>query len=83
MVTDASPHFVRSTVAAALFFLPLGIVALVFSSKCQSAVNAGQASAAMRASAISRRFSLAAFIIGGLIYLFLVAGFLLLGAFSS
>ena len=36
----------------------------------------------MRASAMSKRFSLAAFIIGGLIYVVLVAGFLLLGAFS-
>lgn len=83
MVTDAAPHFVRSAIATAFFFFPLGIVAIVFSVKCQSALNAGQTSAAMRASTISRRFSLSAFIVGGLIYLGLFSGFLLLGAFSS
>ncbi len=83
MATDATPHFVRSAIATAFFFLPLGIVAIVFSVKCQSALNVGETSTAMRASTMSRRFSLAAFIVGGLIYFGLFVGFLLLGAFSS
>lgn len=83
MVTDASPHFLRSAIATAFFFLPLGIVALIFSAKCQTALTAGETSAAMRASKVSRRWSLSAFIVGGLIYLGLLGGFLLLGAFSS
>lgn len=83
MTTDAAPHFVRSGVATALFFLPLGIVALFFSFKCQSAVNSGETSTAMRASRNARRFSLAAFIVGGLTYFVIVVAFLLLGAFSG
>lgn len=83
MVTESSPRFLRSTIAAAFFFLPLGVVALFFDAKCQSALNAGRISTAVRAATVSRRFSLYAFIVGGLTYFVLLAGFLLLGAFSS
>ena len=83
MATDVSPHFVRAAISAALFFLPLGVLALIFSVQCQNALQAGEQSAATRAAIRSRRFSLAAFVVGGAIYVVLLAAFLLLGAFSS
>jgi hypothetical protein len=83
VVPDASPHLLRSAISAAFFFLPLGIVAVVFSFRCQSALESGNEPAAATASRRAKQFSLAAFIVGILTYLFLITAFLMLGAFTS
>ena len=86
-----SPRLVRSVVSAALFFLPLGIIALVYSLRCQRALDAARLGGldvgteleqAAKASRLAYRWSTAAIIVGVGIYLLLITAFLLLGAFT-
>jgi uncharacterized membrane protein YozB (DUF420 family) len=78
-----SPHMTRAVIATIFFFLPVGLFAVYFSVKAQSAIRGGDLVRAARAARISTRFSLAAFILGVLIYLFLALAFLALGAFAA
>jgi hypothetical protein len=83
VVSAASPHLVRSAISAAFFFLPLGIVAVVFSFRCQTALESGNAAGAVTSSLRAKQFSTAAFVVGILIYIFLIVAILSLGAFTS
>jgi len=78
-----SAHTTRAVIATMFFFLPVGLLAVYFSVKAQSAIRGGDSARAARAARISTRFSLVAFILGGLIYLFLAMAFLALGAFAA
>ena len=95
--SNPSPHWVRSAVSAALCFLPMGIVALVYSLRCQRAIDAVRSGGsereadidrdsvmeqAAKASRLAYRWSTAAIIVGVGIYLLLITAFLLLGAFT-
>ena len=90
-IADPPPRLVRSALSAALFFLPLGIIALVYSLRCQRALDAARSGGsdvgteleqAAKASRLAYRWSTAAIIVGVGIYLLLITAFLLLGAFT-
>lgn len=80
--TSPSPHLVRSAISAALFFLPLGIVALVYSFRCQKALDQGVDQVATIQARRAYRWSTAAIVVGIVIYAMLILAFLLLGAFT-
>ena len=80
---DISPRMTRAVIATIFFFLPVGLFAVYFSVKSQSAIRGGDSVHATRAARISARFSLAAFILGALVYLVLALAFLALGAFAA
>lgn len=80
----ASKTYLRSSlIGATLFFLPLGIVAILFVFTARRRLEKGDESGAVAASRWARRFMVATFVIGGAIYFLLVIAFLALGAFSS
>ena len=70
-------------VGAALFFLPLGVVAVVFALKSRHLIEHNDLERAATASRMARRFMILTYLTGGLIYLLLILAFLALGAFSS
>lgn len=85
--TQVSPHLVRSAISAALFFLPLGIVAVVYSVRCHRALEGAPGSdpnteGALKDSRLAYRWSTAAIVVGIVIYAVLALAFLLLGAFT-
>lgn len=94
MTSAPSPHLVRSAISAALFFLPLGIIAVVYSLTCQQALDDSAAGdqdldqvalhldRARRASRLAYRWSTAAIVVGIGLYVVLLTAFLLLGAFG-
>jgi hypothetical protein len=72
-----------SLVGAIFFFLPLGVVAILFELTARRRLEDGDASGAFEASLWARRFMIVTFLVGGAIYLLLFIAFLALGAFSS
>lgn len=72
-----------SLIGAILFFLPLGVVAVLFSLRARSRLANGDENGAAAAALWARRFMVLTFIFGGAIYLVLITAFLVLGAFSS
>lgn len=82
------PPYLRAVISAAFFFLPFGLVALYFSWRTDRALQHGDTAenkdrSAIRYERLAKRWSLIAFLTGGAIYGFLIAAFLMLGAFSS
>ena len=83
MNSAAKTHMTSSLVGAIFFFLPLGVVAVVFAFTARRRLDSDDESGAARASRWARRFMILTFVVGGLIYLLLIASLLALGAFSS
>jgi hypothetical protein len=81
---SAPKTYLRSSlIAAILFFLPTGIVAVSCALTSRGRLASGNESGAVRAALWARRFMVLTFVVGGAIYLVLVMAFLALGAFSS
>jgi hypothetical protein len=72
-----------SLIAAILFFLPTGIVAVSCALTSRGRLENGDESGAAKAALWARRFMVLTFVCGGAIYLVLVVALLALGAFSS
>jgi hypothetical protein len=72
-----------SIAAAALCFLPLGLVAVYHSLRCASLIEASDLAGAARASARARNWLIATVVIGLLVDLFILLVLLLLGAFAT
>ena len=83
MTTASKTYLVPAVVGAALFFLPSGVVAVVFAVKTRHLNEHNDLERATAASRMARRFMILTFFAGGLIYLSLILAFLALGAFSS
>ena len=83
-MTSAAKTYVSSSVVGAIFFfLPLGIVALFFSSTARRRFRNGDESGAVRASRWAKRFMILTYVVGVIIYLLIIVSLLALGAFSS
>jgi hypothetical protein len=76
-------HLGWSIVATALFFLPLGIPALVQSLRAQQAYGSGEAELGGRRGRSARRWAVAAIIVGIIVDAVIIAILLLLGAFGG
>lgn len=76
-------HLGWAAAVTALCFLPLGLVAVVFSLRSARALDAGDEAGARRSARVARRWILATVIVGLIVDLGLLAVLLLLGAFSS
>lgn len=81
-VRVARPHtwLWPSLLAAIFLFLPLGLVAVIYALRAQSAQAAGDDTAFRAAATIARRWLLAAVVIGVLLDLLLISALFLLGA---
>jgi len=69
-----------SIAAAVLCFLPTGLVATWYGSRVMSAVQAGEAESAVRASVLARRWLIVTLVLGVLAWLLIVVVLGLLGA---
>lgn len=76
-------HLGWAAAVTALCFLPLGLIAVVYSLRSARALEAGDELTARRSARVARRWILATVIVGLLVDLGLLAVLLLLGAFSS
>lgn len=76
-------HLGWAAVVTALCFLPLGLVAVVYSLRAARALQAGDEAAARRSARVARRWIVATVIVGLIVDVGLLAVLLLLGAFSS
>lgn len=88
LVTSDAPapprtHLVWSIVAAALFFLPLGLIAVVFSWRTGVWKRRDDLARARRSSRFALVFIIVTIIVGVLVYGGLLGALLALGAFSS
>lgn len=81
--TQPRTHLVWSIVAAALFFLPLGLVAVVFSWRTGVWKRRDDLARARRNSRLALGFIIVTIIVGVLVYGGLLGALLALGAFSS
>jgi hypothetical protein len=72
-----------SVAATVLCFLPLGLIAVVYSLRASSALADGRHAAAARAGRVARRWLVSAVIVGVVVDLVIVASLLLLGAYST
>ena len=72
-----------SLAATVACFLPLGLVAVYYGLRTNSAVLDGRPAEASRDSRRARRWLVATVLVGLLVYLILVGAFVMLGAFSS
>lgn len=82
-VKKTRPRFVWSVVAAALFFLPLGLVAVFFSWRTDVWNRRGETDKAHRASRWALVFIIMTLVVGVLVYVALIGALLALGAFSG
>jgi hypothetical protein len=78
----ARSYLAWALAATVLCFLPLGLIALFFGMRVNTAVAEGRPDDAARASRAARRWLVATVVVGLLIYLLLGVTFALLGAFS-
>ena len=69
--------------STALCFLPLGLIAIIYGLRTNSALAAGRVDDARRSSRNARRWVVGTIVVGLLVDLLLVASMLLLGAFST
>lgn len=76
-------HLVWSIIAAALFFLPLGLIAVVFSWRTGVWKRRDDPARARRNSRLALVFIIVTIIVGVLVYGGLLGALLALGAFSS
>jgi uncharacterized membrane protein YozB (DUF420 family) len=82
-VKQARPRLVWSVVAAALFFLPLGLIAVFFSWRTDVWNRRGETDKAQRASRWALAFIVITLVVGVLVYVALIGALLALGAFSG
>jgi hypothetical protein len=75
-------HLVWSAFTFALFFLPFGLIAALYGFRTGRLVQAGDLSGAEVSSRKARRWNIAGMVVGVLLWAFIVAGLLLLGATS-
>lgn len=76
-------HLGWAVAATALCFLPLGLVAVYYGLRTGRAVDQGRLDDAQRDSRRGRRWLIATIVVGLVLYAFLSAVLLLLGAFSD
>ena len=76
-------HLVWSALAAALLFLPLGLVALGFGIRTDVLVRRGEIDRARRSSRITLILVIVTTVVGVLVYVGLIGALLALGAFSG
>lgn len=76
-------HLGWAAAVTALCFLPLGLVAVVYSLRSSRALEAGEEPKARKAARVARRWILTTVIVGVIVDGGLLAVLLLLGAFSS
>lgn len=76
-------YLIWSALAAALLFLPLGLVALAFSLRTQVLVRRGQTRRARRWSRATLVLLILTVVVGVVVYVALVGALLALGAFSG
>ena len=69
-----------SAIAAALCFLPLGIVAVIYGIRADAALGRGDYAAATRSARVARRWFVVTVVVGIIVELALVVAFLGLGA---
>ena len=81
--TQPRTHLVWSIIAAALFFLPLGLIAVVFSWRTGVWKRRDDLARARRNSRLALVFIVVTIIVGVLVYGGLLGALLALGAFSS
>ena len=79
----ARSRLVWSVVAAALFFLPLGLIAVFFSWRTDVWNRRGETDKAQRASRWALAFIVITLVVGVLVYVALIGALLALGAFSG
>lgn len=76
-------YLVWSALAAALLFLPLGLVALFFSIRTEVLVRRGEVERARKTSRAALVLTFVTVVVGLLVYLVAIGGLLALGAFSG
>lgn len=76
-------HLGWAAAVTALCFLPLGIVAVVYSLRSSRALEAGDEPTARRTARVARRWIVATVVVGLMVDMGLLAVLLVLGAFSS
>jgi Na+-driven multidrug efflux pump len=76
-------HLGWSVASAMLCFLPLGLIAVLYAVAANKALGAGDIDRARRKAKVAKRWLVVTIVVGVLIDLFLLAAFVLLGAFSS
>lgn len=76
-------YLVWSVLAAALLFLPLGVVAVFFSLRTDLFVRRGDLDRARQSSRIALWMTISTAVVGVLVYLAVIGALLALGAFSS
>ncbi len=81
--TQPRTHLVWSIIAAALFFLPLGLIAVVFSWRTGVWKRREDLARARRNSRLAVVFIIVTIIVGVIVYGGLLGALLALGAFSS
>jgi VIT1/CCC1 family predicted Fe2+/Mn2+ transporter len=78
-----STHLGWAVASAVLCFLPLGIIAVLYAVSSNKALAAGDVDRAVRKATVAKRWLIVTIVVGLVVDLFLLAGFVLLGAFSS
>ena len=78
-----STHLGWAVASAMLCFLPLGLIAVLYAVSANKAVGAGDLDRARRKAKVAKRWLVITIVVGLVLDLFLLAGFVLLGAFSS
>jgi uncharacterized membrane protein len=76
-------HLVGSVLAAALLFLPTGLVAVIFALRARVLIDRGDLSSARRSSRVALVFMIVTIVAGVVVYSGLLAALLALGAFSG
>lgn len=77
-----STHLNAAIAVTVLCFLPLGVVAIVYALRTADALSDGDLDRAQQAAGRARRWVRIAFVVGLVVWAFLLAIFLLLGAFG-
>jgi hypothetical protein len=78
-----STHLGWAVASAMLCFLPLGLIAVLYALSANKALAAGDLDRAARKARVAKRWLVLTIVVGLVVDLFLLAGFVLLGAFSS
>lgn len=76
-------YLVWTLLAAALLFLPLGLVALALSLRTRALLRRGELERARRMSRATLAMTILTVVVGVLVYLVVIGGLLALGAFSG
>lgn len=76
-------YLVWSALATALLFLPLGLIALIFSLRTEVLLRRGEVDRARKSSRIALVLTIVTVVVGVLVYVVVIGGLLALGAFSG